>query len=372
MKFLSIVILIIYMSNNAFSLNSADSTNWQLKPSFKYDLLCFVNILTGDEFYLTYYKSEYDKFKDQLTPEVIDALKSIKKKIKDDEGTIISAWLCLYFSATEDETIEEMSATLDNPQVMKSNFEKTPYYSDKSWMLFQSVIPELKTIMDFLKKKGFAGYWEDNILPKVQEKISEFKSEVSNYNVIGIVEEHLGFKLASDRITVYMLFYSQPHGIKITGTRFLTDIAWPFSILIRTASHEMMHPPFDLKNDTVFIETLSNLKQDKFMMDKVLNHNPSFGYNSFEGFVEEDCVQALDQIINEKLGIARDPRQRWKENDDGMHVLAVALYNIMKEEDYNEEKMIYRDFIIMNIENGKLLNGNIEKIYNVFYNPSDR
>lgn len=359
------------MYNNSFSFNAADSTDWQLKPSFKYDLLCFVNILTGDEFYLTYYKSEYDKYRDQLTPEVKDALKSLKKKIKDDEGTIISAWLCLYFSSVEDETIEEMNATLDNPGTLKSNFEKTPYYSDKSWQLFLSVNSELKTILGFLKEKKFADYWRENILPKVELKIAQFKSEVSKYNIIGIVEEHLGYKLESDRITVYLLFYSQPHGIKITGTRFLTDIAWPFSILIRTASHEMMHPPYDMKNDTLLIETMLKLKKEEFLMDKVLNHNPSFGYNSFEGFAEEDCVQALDQIINEKLGIAKDSRKRWKENDDGMHVLAIALYNIMKEENYNDEKMVYRDFLIRNIENGRLLNGNIEKIYNQFYNPSD-
>lgn len=134
----------------------------------------------------------------------------------------------------------------------------------------------------------------------------------------------------------------------------------------------MMHPPFDLKNDSVLIGTLSKLKKEKFLMDKVLDHNPSFGYNSFEGFVEEDCVQAPDQIINEKLEISTDTRKKWEENDDGMHLPAMALYNIMKEENYNEEKMIYRDFIIRNIENGKLLNGNIEKIYNNFYSPSDR
>lgn len=150
-------------------------------------------------------------------------------------------------------------------------------------------------------------------MPKLESKITEFNKEVSQYNVIGSVEEHLGFKLPSNKITVYLLYYSQPHGIKITGTRFLTDIAWPFAILMRTASHEMMHPPFDFKNDSVLIQTVRRLKEDRFLMDKVLNHNPSFGYNSFEGFVEEDCVQALDQIINEKLGIPRDARKRWQE-----------------------------------------------------------
>ncbi|MEZ4690593.1 MAG: hypothetical protein R3A12_10575 [Ignavibacteria bacterium] len=52
--------------------------------------------------------------------------------------------------------------------------------------------------------------------------------------------------------------------------------------------HEMMHPtPFDLKNDTLLIESINKLKSEEFFMDKVLNHNPSFGYNSLEGFVEE-------------------------------------------------------------------------------------
>jgi hypothetical protein len=46
-------------------------------------------------------------------------------------------------------------------------------------------------------------------------------------------------------------------------------------------------------------ETLGSLRADAFLMDKVNNHNPAFGYNTFEGFIEEDCVQALEQIINE-------------------------------------------------------------------------
>ena len=102
-------------------------------------------------------------------------------------------------------------------------------------------------------------------------------------------------------------------------------------------------------------------------MDKVLNHNPSFGYNSLEGFTEEDCVQALDQIINEKLGIAIDAKVRWKQSDDGMHVLAIALYTLMKEQNFGNSGENFRDFLIGNIENGKLLNSNIEKIYNEFY-----
>ena len=37
-------------------------TDWQLKPSLKYDALCILNVLGGDPFYLHYYQAEYDHF----------------------------------------------------------------------------------------------------------------------------------------------------------------------------------------------------------------------------------------------------------------------------------------------------------------------
>jgi len=185
--------------------------------------------------------------------------------------------------------------------------------------------------------------------------------------VIKEQESLLGFALPSNKITVYMLYYSQPHGIKITGTRFLTDAAWPFEIVLRNAVHEMMHPPYDLPNDNELQNTLFFLKKDDFLMDKVLNHNPAFGYNSFEGYIEEDCVQALEQMINEKLKIEREAHQRWKESDDGMHVFAVALYNVMKEENYNEKGELFRDFLVRMIRTGKLSPGKTKVIYDDFY-----
>jgi hypothetical protein len=102
-------------------------------------------------------------------------------------------------------------------------------------------------------------------------------------------------------------------------------------------------------------------------MDKVENHDPSFGYNTFEGYVEEDCVQALDMIINEEFFPDYDPRDRWKKNDEGMHVLAVALYSVMKDENYNERNEVFRDFLIRIVKEEKLIPGKVEGIYNGFY-----
>jgi hypothetical protein len=251
---------------------------------------------------------------------------------------------------------------------LKSNFQKTPYYSDEGWKLFESVNSELKTIFNFLKDINFTDYWNQNILPRVNDTINVIKPELPKYDVIKENEYYLGFKLPSDTITVYMLYYSQPHGIKITGTRFLTDIAWPFNILLRTSVHEMMHPPYDYNNDEELRNTIELFRKDEFLMDKVLNHNPSFGYNTLEGLFEEDCVQSLDQIINEKFGIAKDAKKRWKENDDGIHVMAIALCQIMKQENYNSKNEKFRDFLIRIVKEGTLKPGMVKDYYDKFYN----
>lgn len=188
-----------------------------------------------------------------------------------------------------------------------------------------------------------------------------------NYNVVAEVEKRLGYALPSNVITIYLLYYSRPHGIKITGTRFITDVAYPFDIVMRNAVHEMMHPPFDLSKDSELKAALDGLRADAFLMDKVLNHNPSFGYNSFEGFIEEDSVQALEQVIAEKFKVETEARKRWKTNDDGMHVFAVALYSIMKEENFDGTRESFRDFLLRMIRSGKLKAGNIKQINDAFY-----
>jgi hypothetical protein len=343
------------------------STDWRIEPSFKFDMLCFLNTATGDEYYLNYYKEQYDELEPKLTPAAKEALANLKRKIKDEQGGIISAFLTLYFSATEDRTLDDVIKTVENSELMRNNLKQTPYYSEDDWQIYESVREDLKTIFQFFKDIQFETYWENNVLPKAEDKIAAIEKELPKYNVIKQQESLLGFSLPSSTITVYMLYYSQPHGIKITGTRFLTDVAWPFEIVLRNAVHEMMHPPYDLPNHPELANALSLLKEDDFLMDKVLNHNPAYGYNSFDGFIEEDCVQALEQIINERLGIEREAHQRWKESDEGMHVFAVALYNVMKEENYNERGELFRDFLVNVIRSGKLSPGKTREIYDDFY-----
>jgi hypothetical protein len=346
---------------------SGTMTNWKIEPSLKYDACCFLNILTGDSFYRDFYKDELNPYEGKLTPQVTTALKGLQKKLKEDKGIIFSAWLCLYFSVIEGDELEDIIDAVNNPAELKEHFSKTPYHDEESWQLFLSIKNELLTVFTYLKQNGFKEYWTKNIRSKIQKRIDETKPGLAKYDVIRENEYFLGFKLPSDTITVYMLYYNKPHGIKITGMRFLTSIEWPFEITIRTSAHEMMHPPYDYKNDLELKKLIDSFSADEFFMDKVKNHDPALGYNTPEGLFEEDCVQVMDQLINEKLGIAKDARTRWKESDEGIHVLAVALYQIMKSENYNDKNEVFRDFLIRIVDSGTLKPGMIKEYHDKFY-----
>jgi hypothetical protein len=342
-------------------------TDWRIEPSLKYDAICLINTLTGDPFYLKHYQREYGEFEKRFSDPVKEALVHLNKAIKEKNRLIVSAFLSLYLSASDEETLDGLLKDLDDSEDMQSTLKETPYYSDVGWNLYESVRQDLITVFNFLKDIQFEAYWQKYIVPKAVERIKKINRELPKYNVVAEVESHLGVELPSHTITVYLLFFTKPHGLKVTGTRFLTHVDWPFAIVLRNAVHEMMHPPFDLVGDNELRSVLSSLKDDEFLMDRIRNHDPAYGYNTFEGFIEEDCVQALEQIINEKMNIAIEPHRRWKESDGGMHVFAVALYSVMMEESYNQKGETFRNFLIRMIRSEKLAPGKIKLLYDSFY-----
>jgi hypothetical protein len=59
--------------------DTASSKAWQIRPSFKYDVLTLLNTLTGDSYYLQYYRIEHAYFEPLLTPPARVALVSLKR-----------------------------------------------------------------------------------------------------------------------------------------------------------------------------------------------------------------------------------------------------------------------------------------------------
>jgi hypothetical protein len=330
------------------------TTAWDLRPSLTLDALCLLNALSGDPYYLEYYRAEYDHFDPLFTPEERDAFRKLKTIIKDGDSDIISAKMALYFSATGDETLDQLVETAHDSSKMRAALMKTTYWSDDGWAVYEKARPHLEMALRALRRVGLGPYWETTARPRIEHRISELAPELSKYNVIPAIEAKLGKPLSSNRIAVYLLAYSEPHGIKITGTQFITHVSYPFRIVLRNAVHEMMHPPYDASDPKV-ASAIADIGRDPLIHDKVTNHDKSFGYNTIEGYVEEDSVEALEEIVCEEFGLERDAREYWKTHDDGIHVLAAAIYAGYKQVLHDrKEEISYPEWFVRAVRNGEL------------------
>ncbi len=300
-------------------------TQWILKPSAGLDALCLFNVLSADPFYLPYYQAEFDHYNPLFTPEERTSFQKLKVQIKDKAKGIVSADLALYLSALPTDTLEQLIETVHKNQLLRASLIKTPYWDEEHWALYERIQPDLQTALSALKRVGFPMYWQKKTLPKVEKRISELNTEISKYNIVPVIESMLGKRFNSDRITVYLAAYSEPHGIRITGTRFITSFRYPLEILLHNSVHEMMHPPYEAAEPAVS-KAIEKLGKDPLIQDKVEHHNQAFGYNSTAEYIEEDSVQALEAVISEQFGFGRDQKKYWAAQDDGMHVLAIAIY----------------------------------------------
>lgn len=344
-------------------------TDWQLKASLKYDTLCLLNALSGDPYYLDYYRAEYDHFHSLFTPEEQAAFAKLKQVIKDEGHGIISAKLALYYSAVDDETLPEMIRTAHDSAAMEAALRKTTYWSADGWQNYQAARPALEAALRALDRVGFPAYWAANAKPRIEKRIAEISHELPKYNIIPVIESYLGFPLPSQTITVYLLAYSEPHGIRITGLRFLTHVSYPFSIVLHNAIHEPMHPPYQA-DDPKVREAIDLLGRDPLVIDKVQHHDTSFGYNTTAGYIEEDSVQALEQLVSETFGMGRNACKYWKEQDGGMHVLAVAIYTGYKQAS-SQNPRSYSQWFIRAVEDGQLRGSDLQKTVQSFFSQAN-
>jgi hypothetical protein len=213
---------------------------------------------------------------------------------------------------------------------METALRRTSYWSEDDWKRYEKARPALEVALRALDRVGFMAYWMQTAKPKVEKRMAELAPELPRYNIVPAIEKLLGFALPSQTITVYLLNYSEPHGIRITGLRFLTHVSYPFRIVLHNAIHETMHPPYDM-SDLAVRKAIGLLGSDPLIADKVQHHDRSFGYNTASGYIEEDSVQALEEIVSEQFGIGRNACEYWRQQDGGMHVLAAAIYVDYKE-----------------------------------------
>jgi hypothetical protein len=362
MRPLLLALLLCTLGPGAWRLEEQGSrTHWRVRTSEGFDALCALNILSGDPYYIEQYPADARMFAQPRYGGARAAARQLKARLKDENGSIISAFLTLVFSGGPDSSLEAVLESARQPETLEQAFRASPFWSDGSWALFEDVRVQVVTALEEMERAGFAQDWIRGFEGHPVRRAAMLKEQLARYDVLGQQEHLIGTKLQNGVIEVILLQFSKPHGIRIQGGRFLTNIGYPVTIVLRNAAHEPLHPPFDAHSPRV-AAAIASLSSDPLLSKIVAEHNPSFGYTTSAGYIEEDAVQALEQIVSERLGFSHPPGDRWRISDDGMHVLAAAFYRLMQETTFARDGGVFADWLSAAVEGGKLAPAEIERL----------
>lgn len=327
-------------------------TRWTVRGSEGFDALCFLGPLSGKDFYARYYRQELAAFLPRFNPAARRALAALQS-FADGKGQLLGPGLCTIFSGGPDATLDDLIAALDAAETrLQPSLHRSLYWDDADWAAFLAGRPQLRTVLTGLREAGFSALRRKSLALRLESRAPTLQRKVAGLDVIAEQERLLGRRL-DPSIEVILLWFSKPHGIRIQGQRFLTHVDYPDTIVLQNAAHEILHPPFSMDGPAAKA-ALGVLAADPLLTRVIAEHNHDFGYNQLDGLLNEDAVQALEQIVSERLGFAGLAARRWAEADDGMHILAAGLYGLLKADGYDRTGGNLERWMMAAARSGKL------------------
>ena len=223
--------------------------------------------------------------------------------------------------------------------------ETSPRWNEADDRLFRSVRPALSAVLEGLRTAGLADWWAEHAERDLQRRCGELRQSFAGYDLVPLVERHTGVSFDARAVELCVLRWAAPHGIRVTGTRFLTDVRYEADRVLNIAVHELLHPPWPQGHPVK--DSLDALAADPFLAARFAGRDPDAGYNTWARYADEDAAQALDQFLNTHLGrnSRGDPVTRWATADGGMHVLALLLYDTLRRGGFDPKVGSYADFL---------------------------
>jgi hypothetical protein len=310
-------------------------TRWKVRASEGFDAIAFLGPLSGGELYLSYYAQDAAAFAPRLPEVVRNDIAALWAKAGADGFGLLGPTLSVFFSNGNDATIDTLLQALEaREERILPAYRASAYWDANDWRWFTAAAPRLEAIFAALRDAGFAAFRAERAGSGLDARIGEVQRALNGFDVIAWQEKLTGRRF-DPGIEIVLLQFSKPHGIKVQGQTFLQAIDYDAATTVRIAAHEMLHPPVPMHGKAAKA-ALAVLARDPLISRIVRDHDPRWGYTSLEGLLDEDLVQALDQLISEALGVARNPADRWRKSDDGMHVLAGALYGLLRQDRWIE------------------------------------
>ena len=132
-------------------------TEWVVRGSEGFDALSFLSPLSGDPFYLDYYRDQVAAFAPLMPADTMATLKAIVQRAQAAK-ILFSPFLDLRFSAGPDQTIDDFLASAAEPDArLMRGFRASPYWhdSENDWQQFKAALPALASILSAMKAAGF-------------------------------------------------------------------------------------------------------------------------------------------------------------------------------------------------------------------------
>ncbi|WP_259550747.1 hypothetical protein [[Roseibacterium] beibuensis] len=312
-------------------------TVWRVNPSEGQDAIAFLAPLSGRELYTRFYADDVALFAPRLTEVTRAAVPELWRSAEDAGVGLFSPNLALILShAAADATIDDLLAALAEPEAnIRPAFEAGTYWNESDWAWFVGKAGEIRAVFADLKAAGFAAFRQERAGIALEAGVSMLRAALPAFDVIRS-EERLTGRTFAPEIDITVLYFSKPHGIKVRGQRFLQSADYDVATTVRIAAHELLHPPIPMDGPAA-LAALAVFGRDPLIPRIVSEHDPRWGYTTLEGLFNEDLCQALDQMVSEDLGVGRNPADRWRKADDGIHVMAAGFYGLLRDDRWARE-----------------------------------
>jgi hypothetical protein len=329
------------------------STRWHVQSAVGLDAVVFIGALAGNSLQYEHFEAEVDYIRPRLNAEAGAALERLTE-FAELHGMLLGPNLALIFSAGPVESLGDVIASAREPETrLRPELQKSEYWDAREWTWVRDeTLPDVLAVLVGLREAGFEPYWREIAAPTLGMRIEATRKYLQRFDIIPEHERLLGRRLDPE-IDLFLLYFSRPYGIRVTGQRFASHHSYPMYVQLRTAVHEMFHPPFERGDYSVY-ERLRELTTDPWMQSILAGHDPAIGYNTFPELLDESATQALDQLIADRMGFDQGPGARWRKADGGMHMLAAAIYQMLVEDRFGETGGNFAAWFDLAIDRGLL------------------
>jgi hypothetical protein len=312
------------------------------EPSYNLDILCFLNVLTSDEYYVKRHQEAYNKFYPLLNPGIKT---NMKEAVNAFGSSMISPTAALLISSLTDFCDRDLIQMLNSRAEIEEQISKSPYRFTRDELngLLNSFAAHLSPAVLELERAGFRDYWEETRVPFIARKCDEINGYFKKFDIRDLILRYKDFK--DEDITVYVCSLAAPHGIKLCGYSLISDMSYRNETILANVTHEMFHPPYDLGKVLSSVQALA-LKQ--WVRDAFLNQDPHSGYTEMNGFIEENVVEALGTYIVYKMEAEADPYGYFEKHDGGSHVISPKLFRYLLEDPKDKDQPFedyFNDFV---------------------------